>query len=115
MFLENKEDEVLRSAESILKRENAGTGIDILVMSFYGKTYKSGNQFFMRERESKDKIDSFMIVENDVIFTQISAYAGIKKFGKKEVAATVQEYRQIYKDTMEGKTVVTPIDPDMLS
>ena len=49
MFLENKEDEVLRSAESIPKREKSGAGIDRLLMSFDGRTYNLGN-FFMREK-----------------------------------------------------------------
>ena len=38
MFPEDKDGEVLRSAESIPKRENSGTGIYQLVMSFDGKT-----------------------------------------------------------------------------
>ena len=38
MFPEEKDNEVLRIAESILTRENAGTGIDQLVISFVGKT-----------------------------------------------------------------------------
>ena len=44
---EGKDDEVLRVAESRPTRENTGAGIDQLVMSFYGNTYKSGI-FFMR-------------------------------------------------------------------
>ena len=39
---EDKDDEVLGRAEIRLKRENARSGIDLLVMSFYGKVYKSG-------------------------------------------------------------------------
>ena len=56
-----------------------------------------------------------MKVATDVMFTQISAKAGIKKFREKAVAAMVKEYRQIYKRPIEGKPVVTPIDPDTLS
>ena len=40
---EEKDDEVLRSAESIPKREKAGAGIDRLLMSFDGRTYNLGN------------------------------------------------------------------------
>ena len=69
----------------------------------------------MREKESKYETDSFMKVATDVIFTQIYEKAGINKFGEKEVAATVKDYRQIDKWPMDGKPVVTPIDPDMLS
>ena len=42
MLPEEKNGEVLRSAESIPKSENSGGGIDQLAISFYGKTYKSG-------------------------------------------------------------------------
>ena len=42
MFLEEKNGEVLRSSESRQKKENAGAGIDRLVMYFDGKTNKSG-------------------------------------------------------------------------
>ena len=38
MFPEEKYDEVLRSAESGTRRENAGAGIDQLVISFDGNT-----------------------------------------------------------------------------
>ena len=47
MFQKEKYDEFLRIAESRPKRENTGAGIDQLVMSFDGKTYKSG-KFFVR-------------------------------------------------------------------
>ena len=54
MSPEEKDNEVLRSAESISKMDNDGTGIDLLVIYFYGKIYKSGKRVFMREQESKD-------------------------------------------------------------
>ena len=47
---EANDDSFMRS-KSRPKRQNSGTGIDRLVMSFNGKTYKSGKQFFMREQE----------------------------------------------------------------
>ena len=105
----------MRSAETGPKRENVSTGINRLVISFDGKTYKSGKYCFLREQESKDDTDSFIKVATDVVFKQIYAEEGINKFGEKEVAAIVKEYRQIYKGPMEGNTVVTPIDTDTLS
>ena len=42
MFPEEKDYEVLRRVESIPKRENTGSVTDRLVISFDGKTYKSG-------------------------------------------------------------------------
>ena len=50
MLPEEKYSEVLKSAETQPKRENAGAVIDQLVMFFDGKTYKSGN-FLMMEQE----------------------------------------------------------------
>ena len=41
MLPEDKDNEFLSITESIPKRDNTGTGIDILVMYFDGKTYKS--------------------------------------------------------------------------
>ena len=40
MLPEEKDSEVLRSAESGPKRDNTGTGIYRLLMSFDGNTYK---------------------------------------------------------------------------
>ena len=46
---------------------------------------------------------------------QISEKAGIKKFGERVVKAMVKYYRQIDKGTTERNTVITPIEPEMLS
>ena len=97
----------MRSSESRPKRENDGAGIYQLVMSFDGKTYKSGNYFLMREKKSKYETASFMKLATYIMFTQM--------FGDKLVASMVKEYRKIEKVTMEGKPVITPIDQDMLS
>ena len=45
----------------------------------------------------------------------MSVKSGINKFVVKAVAVILKDYRQIYKGPMEGKPVVTPIDPEMLS
>ena len=50
-------------------------------MSFDGNTYKSGNQLFMRKKDSKNEKDSYIKVATHVMFTQMSANAGIKRFG----------------------------------
>ena len=71
----------MRSAESRPKRENTGAVIDQLVMSFNGKTYKSGKYFLMREQESKYETYSLIKIETNDMFTQISAKEGIKKLG----------------------------------
>ena len=81
--LEEVNDEKLRSAKSRPKRNNAGTGIYRLFVSFDGKTYKSGKKIFIEEQESKDEIDYFMKVAKNVMFTHMSAKTGIKKVGEK--------------------------------
>ena len=45
IFPEDKDNEVLRRAEIIPKRENNSAGIDRLVKSFDRKTYIWGNNF----------------------------------------------------------------------
>ena len=67
----------------------------------------------MMEQESKYEIDSFMKVATEVMFTQMSAKAGIF-FVQKAVEAMVKEYRQIDKEPMEGKPDVATIDPGTL-
>ena len=44
MFPEEASDEFLRNSENIPKIENTGAYIYCLVISFDGKTYKSGNK-----------------------------------------------------------------------
>ena len=56
-----------------------------------------------------------MKIATHVMFAQMYTKAGIKKSGDKLVEATVKEYKNIDKVTIEGKTVFTPIDPYMLS
>ena len=89
MLPEEKDDEILRSNESRPKRENTGAGIDRLVMSFDRKTYKS-RETVMREQCSKDETDSFIKVSANVMFTQMSAKAGINKYGDNAVASMVK-------------------------
>ena len=53
VFSEEKDNEVLRSAETGPKRENVSTGINRLVISFAANKYKPGI-FLMKKKESKD-------------------------------------------------------------
>ena len=56
-----------------------------------------------------------MKLSKNAMFTKISAKAGIKKFVEKAVTAMVKDYIKIYKGTIEGNPVVTPIDTYTLS
>ena len=69
IYPEEANDEDLRSAESRPKRQNAGTGIDRLVMSFDGNNYKSGTQFFMSKQDLKDETQYLMKLETNIMFT----------------------------------------------
>ena len=62
IFIEESSNEVLRRDENIRKRQNAGAGIDRLVISFGGKTYKSGKKLCIIEQELKEETDSFIKV-----------------------------------------------------
>ena len=75
---DEENDEYLRGSNSMKKRQNDGTGIDRCVIYFDGKTYNPGKPFFMRYQESKDETDSFMKVETNFLFTQMSTKAVIK-------------------------------------
>ena len=68
----------------------------------------------MRDKNQKYQTESFMKLETEAMFTQMSSKAIIKKFGQKAVVAMVKEYRHINKGPMEGKLVVNPIDPNTL-
>ena len=55
-----------------------------------------------------------MKVATDIMFMQMSAKSGIKKFVEKAVTTMVKEYRHMDKGPMEENPVVTPIDPETL-
>ena len=48
-----------------------------------------------------------MNISNEVMFTQMSAKAGIKKFGETAISATLDEFNQLDKGANPGYPVVT--------
>ena len=75
---EEANDKDLRIAKSRPMRQNAGTVVDLLVMSFGGNTYNSGKQLFMRARDSKNGTYYFIKLATIIVFTPMSAKDGIK-------------------------------------
>jgi len=59
--------------------------------------------------------DHCMKIACDVMFTQMSAKAGIKKFGERAVAALIKEFTQLDRGPMQGKPVVKGISADSLT
>ena len=64
----------------------------------------------------KDKYDTskyiytYMSLANDVMFTQMSAKKGIKKFGELAVASMFKEYQHMNDRPMTGKPIFGPIN-----
>ena len=58
---------------------------------------------------------NYMQTACDVVFTQMSANAGFKKYGEPAVAAMIKEFTQLSEGAVPGKPVVRPIDPTSLS
>ena len=50
----------------------------------------------------------------NVIFTQMSAKAGFKKFGQVAIAAMFKELKQLNDGLMPGKQVASPVNVDSL-
>jgi len=85
------------------RRQNAGAGVDRLSPKFGVKSYESGS------------VNCHMNRATGVLFTQMSAKKGIKKFGERAIAAMIKEFKQIHEGPMPGKPVVRPVDPHTLS
>ena len=57
----------------------------------------------------------YMKIVCNVIFTQMNAKAGFKKYGGPTVAAMVKKITQLNKGAVPGKPVVVPIDANSLT
>ena len=70
-------------------------------MSFKGKEYKYNRmkkqslQFLMKTYiEKQDKSNDLFKIATKVMFTQMNAKEGIKRFGERAIAALFKEYKQ---------------------
>ena len=55
------------------------------------------------------------ICKQHVIFTQMNANAGFKKYGPRAIAAMIKEYTQLNEGAVPGKPVVAPVDASSLT
>jgi hypothetical protein len=105
------DNEITNSTNNRPRRQNAGAGVKQLEMGHGTKEYASitnkqfltvkGEKIGARERGAKEL---FMSVAVDVLFVQVgefsqmTAKAGIKRFGDRPVAAMLQEFKQLKKE-----------------
>ena len=103
-------------------RKNAGVPPLRLKMALRGKQYKMERQkkqslqFLMKKHmEKQDVCPDLFNIATKVMFTQMTAKEGIKKFGERAIAALFKEYNQLDKGAREGQPVLAPINPDTLT
>ena len=109
------------------RRTCVGQGVERLEMNMdntkeYASVKDQGHQFTMRaDHPFMRGGRSFMSVAANYLFTQVnehsqmSAKAGIKKFGDRAVAAMFSEYKQLNNGVVTGKPVFGTIDPNILT
>ena len=104
------------------KRANAGAGVERLQMDFHGKGYGAKREFHFVTNGQETNAQSsdmsqctYMQKACDVIFTQMSANVGFKKYGQPAIAAIVKEFTQLNEGAVPGKPVVRPVDAATLS
>ena len=51
----------------------------------------------------------------DIVFMQMNAKKGFKKYGKVAVSAVIKEFRQLVHGAFPGKKVVDGVDPKTLT
>ena len=109
------------------RRACVGQGVERLEMNMdntkeYASVKDQNYQFTMKSDHPFMRGDkSFMSVAANYLFThvsehsQMSAKAGIKKFGDRALAAILSEYKQLNTGAMPGKPVFGTIDPTTLT
>ena len=135
----DRQDSMINNDTGRPKRQNAGTGVQRLEMSFGGKeyasvasqqhvTYEKGIQFTMKGVAINKEIEaienqSYLKTAVNCIFTQVARYsqmsakAGIKMFGERAIAAMFKEFEHLNKGAVPGKKkpVVGPQDASPLT
>ena len=109
----NEVEEISFETETVRpSREAKNKGIDRLQVSFNKKSYDSKRQyqFIMREvQKCTNDNQSYIGRALKVLFTQMTAKAGIKKHGEIAIAALMKEFKQLVVGAMEGKPVVEAV------
>ena len=104
------------------RRDNAGAGVERLQIDFSGKRYGTKREFNFVTNGEHVKLEagehdeaSYMKMACDVIFTQMTANAGIKKHEESVVAEMIKESTQLNEGAVPGKPVVIPTDANTLT
>ena len=92
-------------------------------MDVSGKIYDAKRQFnFVTNGKKVDQSIndhqdpiSYMKIACDIIFTQMTDNAGIKKIGEPAIAAMIKEFTQLNEGAVPGKPVVIPTDASTLT
>ena len=81
------------------RRANAGAGVERLQMDFQGKEYGAKREFNLANNEyggevdkANRNMDKYMNIVCNIIFTQMSAKVGFKKFRDVTVAEMIKEF-----------------------
>ena len=77
------------------KRKSAGAGVDRLEMRFNGKKYPdlTMKQFLqVTKKASQNSLETFFKKCVDIVFTQMNAKKGFKKYGEIAVSAVIKEF-----------------------
>ena len=100
------------------KRKAAGAGVDRLEMRFDGKKYTdlTMKQFLqVTKTASQNSSERFFKKCVDIVFTQMNAKKGFRKYGKVAILAVIKEFRQLVHGAFPGKNVVKGVDPKTLT
>ena len=68
----------------------------------------------VKEKKTYD-VEASMKYALNVMFTQMQATRGFNLFGESAVVAMIKDLRQFEEGPMQGKKIVSEIDPDILS
>ena len=112
--MKDETNTVTNDDEYVLPKRKTRGKRDFLNVDFDNKSYGTRRNYSMTQvRENKDNIHYKRAV--NVMFTQMQAREGIKRFGEKAVAALVKEFKQLNEGAIPGKPVICPVDPKTLT
>ena len=107
------------SSHGIYVKENSGSGVERLEMSFYGKSYSHNTHCkFMMIKEKynvNEDVYKYQSLSQKVMFTKMNSKKGIKLFGERLIADMFMEYKQSDDGPMSVKTLLVPFNTDGLT
>ena len=91
-------------------------------MEFTGKEYGAQREFHFvtngkTRKMSREEMSqrTYMQMVTDIIFTQMSANKGFKKYGQPAIAAIIKDFTQLNNGAVPGKPVVKPVNVSTLT